>query len=92
MMEVKQVKTPDDIERYIEGCLNDFESAISTKDETVVYLAELAVHIYEEAKKEQGNIPDVSVSTCIKCGSKLSSVPHPSKLCYGCSCLQQAER
>jgi hypothetical protein len=59
MMKVEQVKTPDDIERYIEGCLNDFETAISTKDETVVFLAELVVHIYKEAKKEQCNTPDV---------------------------------
>jgi len=59
MMKVEQTKTPDDIERYIEGCLNDFESAISTKDETVVFLAELVLHIYKEAKKEQCNIADV---------------------------------
>ena len=52
-MKVEQIKTPDDVERYIEGCLNDFETAISTKDETVVYLAELVVHVYTEAKKKQ---------------------------------------
>lgn len=59
MMKVEQVKTPDDIERYIEGRLNDFEEAISTKDETVVFLAELVVHVYKEAKKEQCNISNV---------------------------------
>ena len=50
MMKVEEIKTPDDIERYIEGCLNDFEMAIITKDETVVFLAELVVHIYKEGK------------------------------------------
>jgi len=65
-MKVEQIKTPDDIEIYIEGCLNDFETAISTKGETVVFLAELVVHIYKEAKKEQLTIPAVSNCNCDK--------------------------
>ena len=52
-MKVENIKSTDDIERYIEGCLNDFESAISTKEETLVYIAELVVYIYKQAKKEQ---------------------------------------
>lgn len=51
-MKVKKVKTADDIERYIEGCINDFEGAISDKDETVVLLCELVAHIHSESLKE----------------------------------------
>lgn len=52
-MKAIDVKTPDDIERYIEGCINDFEMGISDKDETIVYLAELVVHVYKKALKEK---------------------------------------
>lgn len=48
-----RVKTPDDVERDVEGCLNDFETGISDKEETIVSLAELVVHIYKSGKKEQ---------------------------------------
>lgn len=34
-MEVDQIRTADDVERYIEGCLNDFEAGVSTKEETL---------------------------------------------------------
>ena len=52
-MKVENVKTADDIERYIEGCINDFESGISDKDETTIAIAELVVHIYKLAFKER---------------------------------------
>ena len=52
-MGVKDIRTADDIERYIEGCINDFEEAISDKDETIVAIAELVVYIYELAFKER---------------------------------------
>lgn len=52
-MKLENVRTADDIERYIEGCINDFEGAISDKDETVVAIAELVVYIYELALKER---------------------------------------
>ena len=48
-MKVDQIRTADDVERYIEGCLNDFEEGISEKDETVVNLAELVAHVYKKA-------------------------------------------
>ena len=47
-MKIEDVKTPDDVEKYIEGCLNDFEIGIATKGETTVFLGELVVHIYKE--------------------------------------------
>ena len=52
-MKVENVRTADDIERYIEGCINDFEMGISDKSETIVYLAELVVHVYKKALKEK---------------------------------------
>ena len=50
-MNVEQIRTAGDVERYIEGCLNDYEEGISTKDETVVNLAELVAHVYVKAKQ-----------------------------------------
>ncbi len=39
-MNIDQIKTPSDIENYIEGCLNDFETGISDKSETMANLCE----------------------------------------------------
>ncbi len=52
-MKVEQITTADEIERYIEGCINDFDAGISTKNETVVNLCELVAVIYKK-KKEAG--------------------------------------
>ena len=52
-MKVENVKTADDLEQYIEGYINDFESGLSNKDETVIAIAELVVHIYKLALKER---------------------------------------
>ncbi len=52
-MKLENVRTPDDVERYIEGCINDFEMGESDKSETIIYLAELVAHVYKEAKKEK---------------------------------------
>jgi len=51
-MKLEQIVTANDIERYIEGCLNDFEMGISSKEETLIHLAELVVHIYKAAKRQ----------------------------------------
>lgn len=52
-MKVEQIRTADDVERYIEGCLNDYEAGVSTKDETVVNLTELVAHVYTKATEEK---------------------------------------
>ena len=52
-MKLENVKTADDIERYIEGCINDFEADICDKDETIVAIAELVIHMYKLALKEK---------------------------------------
>jgi len=53
MMKVGQIRTADDVERYIEGCLNDYEEGISEKEETVVNLTELVAHVYTKATEEK---------------------------------------
>ena len=50
-MKVENVSNGEDVERYIEGCINDFEGGISRKDETIISLAELVAHVYMAAKK-----------------------------------------
>ena len=50
-MEVNKIRTAGDVERYIEGCLNDYEAGVSTKEETLVYLTELVAHVYVKAKQ-----------------------------------------
>lgn len=52
-MKVEQIATTDDIEAYIEGCLNDFELGISEKEETLVHIAELVAYVYNKAKNEE---------------------------------------
>ena len=54
-MKVENVKTADDLERYIEGCINDFEADIIDKSETITAIAELVVHIYKLALIERNN-------------------------------------
>ena len=54
MMKVEQIRTADDMEIYIEGCLNDYEAGVSTKEETLVYLAELVARVYVKAKQIGG--------------------------------------
>lgn len=50
-MKVENVTTQNDIERYIEGCINDFEMGISEKSETIAYLAELVGHVIKTLKE-----------------------------------------
>jgi len=52
MMETKNIKSVDDCERYLEGCLNDFETGISTKAETMSYLIEYTIRVVEIVKEK----------------------------------------
>lgn len=49
-MEAKNIKSVDDAERFIEGCLNDFESGIATKSDAMKHLADYTARIIEMAK------------------------------------------
>ena len=48
-MKAEEIKSVDDISLYIEGCLNDLEGGISTKEETDKYLHELVTRVTEVA-------------------------------------------
>jgi len=50
MIEIKNMKSVEDCERYLEGCLNDFESGISTKKETMSHLIEYTIRVVEIVK------------------------------------------
>lgn len=51
-MKLEDIRTADDIEIYIEGCLNDFELGFISKIKTIDLIGELVVHIYKLAKKD----------------------------------------
>jgi hypothetical protein len=55
-MEVKQIKTLQDVETYVNGIVNDFETGEATKTETVTFILELIGFIgkkYEERQKDE---------------------------------------
>lgn len=51
MMKVENIETLYDIERYVEGSLNDFELGISTKEETLCFLLKLIAHTCKVANQ-----------------------------------------
>ena len=46
-MNVKDIKTLDDAQNYVEGCINDYEAGISTKSETLGLLGEYTARLME---------------------------------------------
>lgn len=56
MLDVNKIESFQDAQYYVEGIINDFESGISTKGETMQYLGEytarLMVLFWENAKKK----------------------------------------
>jgi hypothetical protein len=54
-MKVEEIKTAEDILRFIEGCMNDFESGVSSKEETMCLLADLVAHVAQVAVNTKGN-------------------------------------
>ena len=56
-MKTTDCNTPEQIAQFIEGALNDFESAVSTKQETFRLMVDLVVHVAtvsnEAVRKEQ---------------------------------------
>jgi len=45
-----QIRTPQDLETYVEGCINDYEAGISTKEETIVNIMECIAIIIKTAR------------------------------------------
>ena len=48
-MEATDIKSLNDCQRYLEGCINDFEGGVSTKEETLKALREYTERISELA-------------------------------------------
>lgn len=48
---MKDIKSNEDILRYIEGCTNDLLTGVSTKEETNNLILELVLHVAELARK-----------------------------------------
>lgn len=46
-LEAKNINTIDDMQNYVEGCLNDMEYGIITKKETLEYLKQYTFRIIE---------------------------------------------
>ena len=46
-LEAKNIKTIEDMQIFVEGCINDFESGISTKEETIRFLKEYTFRVIE---------------------------------------------
>ena len=46
-MNVENIKTLDDAQDYVEGCINDYEAGISTKSETLGLLGEYTGRLME---------------------------------------------
>lgn len=50
-MKLEDVNSIDDVERYLEGCLNDFDAGLSDKTETMNYMGDLILKVYKMALK-----------------------------------------
>jgi light-regulated signal transduction histidine kinase (bacteriophytochrome) len=46
-MEAKDINTIQDMQYYVEGCINDLDAGISTKEETIKYFKEYTLRIAE---------------------------------------------
>jgi len=47
MMNLNEIKSIDDAQRYVNGVINDYEGSISTKEETLSFLGEYTARIME---------------------------------------------
>jgi hypothetical protein len=46
-MEASDINNSRDMERFVEGCLNDLMEGISTKDETMVYFRDYTLRVID---------------------------------------------
>ena len=71
-MEAKDIKSLNDCQRHLEGCINDFEGGVSTKEETLKALREYIERITElafTAGKANDLLSSESPKNCPCCGS-----------------------
>jgi hypothetical protein len=68
-MNPNQIKTLQDFEAYIEGCINDYEAGVSTKIETIEYIIECVLLMVKKLQFDY----DVACPICenrMKCAIK----------------------
>ena len=58
-MKVEDIKTIADMQRYCEGCINDFEAGVSTKEETMKAFEEYTFHLIELTANKVSKSEDV---------------------------------
>jgi len=56
-MKLTDIQSTDDVVNFIEGCLNDFESNLSSKNETIGNIAELIAYCVAKSKEKNENTP-----------------------------------
>jgi hypothetical protein len=61
-LETKDIKNAADMQRYVEGCLNDLMEGLSTKDETMKYLHDYTLRIIDITAGRVSQKPDTSES------------------------------
>ena len=63
-MKTSEIKTFEDSKRYIEGCLNDLETGINTKAETILVFLEYTLRIagmaIENTQENAENLINIS--------------------------------
>ena len=52
-LEIKNIKTLNDLETYIEGCLNDYKYGLSTQEETKNNIAKLISHLIKTQNEKK---------------------------------------
>ena len=54
-MKLEDIKSEEDVSRFIEGCINDFEAGIATKVQTELWIHRLVIYLLKlDRKKRHG--------------------------------------
>lgn len=75
-MRTENIKTIDDAQQYVEGCINDFESGISSKQKTLNLLGEYTARIMEIFAKNQNKLlsPVISEPSDLETSAKIDAI------------------
>lgn len=91
-LETKDINNAADMQRYVEGCLNDLMEGLSTKDETMKYLHDYTLRVINLTAERVSKNPDTNdealpigdvvlseAELLCSCGK-----PSDSPLCFDC--------
>ena len=45
MLKIEDIKTVSDMQRFVEGCINDLDAGVATKEETVNHLKDYTMKV-----------------------------------------------